>query len=167
LWPGAEQKNNRSESELTRHPEVKGRQPRPPRKATATGDAMAVASLPPTDPNGQPWPPPRSVHPALRAARRRYQVASPVSRPVLTQPQNCLVLFTLGELIALARARYWPLPELALAWIAEPPRSRRRRRRRWIVRVEEIVRRVMVEDLPAAVRLLTWGRNGQQTQNGR
>jgi hypothetical protein len=126
-----------------------------------------MISLPPYDPNRQPWPPPKSVQPALRAARRRYQVASPVSRPALTQPKNCLVLFSLGELIALAKARYWPLPGPVLAWITEPPRSRRRRRRRWIARVEEIVRRVMVEDLPATFRLLMGDRRNGQSESGR
>jgi hypothetical protein len=73
----------------------------------------------------------------------------------------------LAEMIVLAKAKYWPLPDRALGWIAEPPRTRRRRRRHWIVRVQAVIRRLLLRELPDSVRLLTWGRNGQQSQNGR
>jgi hypothetical protein len=57
-------------------------------------------------------------------------------------------------MIALARARYWPLPKRAQRWIAEPLSSKRRREQHRMARIEEIARRIMAKDLPESFRLL-------------
>lgn len=101
-----------------------------------------------------PWPPPRPARPALANARRRYHAERPVWRPSLGDPRSYCGLFTAGELVALAKASYWPLPERALAWLAEPPRDRARRWRRRERRVAAVVREVLAAELPAAVEFL-------------
>jgi hypothetical protein len=70
------------------------------------------------------WPPPAAVRPALAAARRRYHAAHLTARPALDDPTSYCGLFTLHDMIALAKSRYWPLPPEALSWIRERDRDR-------------------------------------------
>jgi hypothetical protein len=101
------------------------------------------------------WPPPMSLRPALRAARRRYHKARPEDRPALDYPPSCIGLFPLRDLLTLARPGCWPLPPRARHYIAEAPPKRTRRRRRRDQRMSEIARDVMTADLAAAVAVLT------------
>jgi hypothetical protein len=90
----------------------------------------------------------------LAGARRRYHALRPVDRPPLHQPENAVGLFTLPELLALAKRGYWPLPADALHWIAESPEERQRRRRRIARPLAEFVRTILAAELPAAVAYL-------------
>jgi hypothetical protein len=90
----------------------------------------------------------------LAGARRCYHALRPVDRPPLRQPENADGLFTLPELLALAKSGHWPLPGWALRWIAEAPEERRRRRRRIARPLAEFVRVVLAAELPAAVAYL-------------
>jgi len=54
----------------------------------------------------------------LAAARRHYHRQPPACRPSLGDPASCCGLFTPAELLALAKACWWPLPPRALAWLA-------------------------------------------------
>jgi hypothetical protein len=87
----------------------------------------------------------------LRRAGRRYHRLPVPSRPTLADPGSYCTLFTLLELFALARARYWPLPGPALAWLREPPAARARRRRREAGRIAGVVREVLAAELPEAL----------------
>ena len=77
-----------------------------------------------------------------------------MDRPPLHQPQNAVGLFTLPELLALAKYGCWPLPADALQWIAEAPEERRKRRRRMARPLAEFVRTILAAELPAAVAYL-------------
>jgi hypothetical protein len=100
------------------------------------------------------WPPPATVRPALRRARRRYRRQRVPARPRLAEPTSCLGLFPRRDLVALVLASYWPLPAAALRWIAEARAARARRRQRLGRRTADVVRRVLAEELPPALPLL-------------
>src|SRR5262249_4403689 len=72
---------------------------------------------------------PVEVRRVLRRARRSYRTGRLQDRSSLRQPWNYVGLFTLPDLLTLAKSSYWPLPPQALAWIAEVPADRARRRR--------------------------------------
>jgi hypothetical protein len=94
------------------------------------------------------------VRHVLAGARRRYHQAQFLERPALDDPHSYVGLFLLDELITLAQCSYWPLPESALEWLAEPPRARAARRRRRDRQIAAVARDVLEEDLPAAFEYL-------------
>jgi hypothetical protein len=99
----------------------------------------------------RPWPPPLVLQRVLAAARRRYHHEPLVQRPSLHDPQNCVGLFALPDLLTLAKCGYWPLSAQALAWLTRSPSERARRRRRLDRRIAAVVREIMAADLPAAL----------------
>ena len=103
------------------------------------------------------WSPPVHVRPVLCHARRRYQQLSPAQRPALHGPQSYLGLFEMTDLITLAQHGYWPLPQEALAWLAEPRADRAHRWRRTVRRMEKIIRNLIADELPEAVAAVTEG----------
>jgi hypothetical protein len=105
-----------------------------------------------TDNNSKPLP--LVVRRVLAAARRRYHRLGRTERPSLLDPVTYCGLFTLPDLHVLARTGHWPLPARAIAWLAEAPRARRHRRRCRAERIADVVREVLVDELPAAVRVL-------------
>jgi hypothetical protein len=117
-------------------------------------NASATAGILRADNRCVGWPPPCPVRRVLVRARRRYHCTLPEERPSLCDPRSYVGLFLVAELTALARYDCWPLPRQALAWVAESPEDRTRRRRHKARRVEDVVRRLLVAELPDAINYL-------------
>jgi hypothetical protein len=97
---------------------------------------------------------PRLARRIIKTARRRYWRAEKTWRPNLAQPVSYVGLFAIGELQALAKCLYWPLPPEAIAAIAEPPAERKRRTTRFRLKVESSLAELLAKKAKAIRMLL-------------